>query len=122
MAVADKQKAGEKAYSLEGIVGSILRIGVTGSVVIMLLGLGLLAFRPGPIGVEVLPVAQILSQAIRLRPLALLNLGVLVLLITPLMGVLIATVIFIMQKERLFVIISLTVLAVLFISMLIGSA
>jgi uncharacterized membrane protein len=122
VAVADKSTTGEKAYDLEVILGIVLRAWVAVSVAIMLLGLGLLAFKPGLTEVAFLTVAQIFSQAIKLQPVALLNLGVLVLLATPFMGVLVATVVFIMKKERIFVIISLAVLATLLVSLAVGSA
>lgn len=122
MAVAEKTKAKEKTVSLEDILAGVLRTGVYTSVIFMLLGLGLLVLKPAPVDAQVLSLGQMLSLALEFHPVGLLNLGLIVLLATPFVGVFITAITFIMKKESLFAIISLAVLIVLFISLAVGSA
>ncbi|MDN5344585.1 MAG: hypothetical protein PWQ18_696 [Clostridia bacterium] len=115
-------KERDRQYALEHFVSRVLLIGVLTSVVLMLLGMGLLAFNPGLASDHVMPVGQVLREAIRLQPMALIDLGLIVLLLTPLARVIITGFGFALEKDWLFAAVSLGVLVILIISLAVGSA
>ncbi|MGI9861316.1 DUF1634 domain-containing protein [Moorella naiadis] len=123
MAVADSARRGQaREYNLEHVVSRVLLAGVLISVVLMLLGMGLLALNPGLSQSHVLPVGQVLKLAPNLHPMALIDLGLIVLLLTPLARVIITGLGFALERDWLFAAISLTVMVILFISLAAGSA
>ena len=115
----------------ETIVGHVLRIGVVtaGSVtfaggVVYLLRHGCeapnyLMFRGEP--ADLCSVAGILAEAFQLRGRGLIQLGLLLLIATPVLRVAIAGLAFALQRDHLYVAVSLIVLASLVYSMLVGS-
>ncbi len=123
MAIAgDVEKKKEREYSLDHVVSRVLLAGVLASVVLMLLGMVLLALNPGLAQANVLPVGQVLKLVPHFHPMALIDLGLLVLLLTPLARVIIAGLGFALEGDWLFASIALLVLAVLVISLVVGSA
>ncbi|MDN5326612.1 MAG: hypothetical protein PWP41_1308 [Moorella sp. (in: firmicutes)] len=123
MAIAgDVEKKNEREYSLDHVVSRVLLAGVLASVVLMLLGMVLLALNPGLAQANVLPVGQVLKLVPHFHPMALIDLGLLVLLLTPLARVIIAGLGFALEGDWLFASIALLVLAVLVISLVVGSA
>ncbi|OIQ53731.1 hypothetical protein MOTE_24830 [Moorella thermoacetica] len=123
MAIAgDVEKKKEREYSLDHVVSRVLLAGVLASVVLMLLGMVLLALNPGLAQANVLPAGQVLKLVPHFHPMALIDLGLLVLLLTPLARVIIAGLGFALEGDWLFASIALLVLAVLVISLVVGSA
>jgi uncharacterized membrane protein len=84
----------------------------------MLFGVVLLSFNPNAATEEALPLNELFSQIIPLNPMVLLNLGILVLLATPILRVIIALVSFSLERDKLYLIISATVLIILLISLI----
>ncbi|MEN6370958.1 MAG: DUF1634 domain-containing protein [Armatimonadota bacterium] len=97
----------------------VLTTGVILSLVILAFGSVLLMAKPAPVGVPG-SILDILKGVIRLNPSAIINLGLLVLLLTPVVRVITAMIAFFAEKDRKFALVSLTVLVILIVSALWG--
>lgn len=101
-------------------ISAVLRWGIYFSLTAMVVGLGLLALTPGPTLFQPLPFREILAGVFRLQALAWLNLGVLILLVTPVLRVVTTLIGFAATREWTFAAVSAFVLAVLFIGYLLA--
>ena len=106
-------------------IGWILQIGVTLSAAIILLGIALLPTRPGGLSPErVLAFPQTLSQLaselLTLRPQAVITLGLLLLIATPVVRVAASIVAFALEGDRRYVVITSVVLLILLFSLFLG--
>jgi len=113
---------------LEQIVGKILRIGVIVSALIMLVGAALYlatsgggrpdyhTFRGEPLSLR--RVSAIVADAAALHPKGIMQLGIVLLLATPLMRVVLSAISFAIQKDVLYVVVTSMVFAVLLFSLL----
>lgn len=104
------------------IIGWTLQAGVIISAAVILLGLILLPFRPGGFSAQRLltfpqNLGAVWSGLLTLQPQAVITLGLLLLIATPVMRVAVSTAVFLVEKDRKFVIITLLVLAILLFSM-----
>lgn len=122
--VAPKKSPKAKA-STTIVIGWILRSGVTLSAAIILTGLLLLFFHPGGLSRNVpgtfpSTLDQVWSGILNLQPQAVIALGLLLLIATPVITVTTSAVAFAVEHDRRYVIISLIVLAILLTSLLIG--
>lgn len=97
----------------------VLTVGVILSLVILTWGSILLMGKSASIGTPG-SISDILRGVIRLDPSATINLGLLVLLITPVARVAAAMIAFIAEKDRKYALVSLAVLVILAISALAG--
>lgn len=116
---------------VEGILGNLLRIGVLGSAVVVLVG-GLLYLihegrQPAPDlhefhkqPEELRSPLRIFSEAAALQSLGLIMLGLLLLIATPVARVIFSVAAFAFQRDALYVIFTLIVLAVLLYSLFSG--
>ncbi len=107
------------------LIGWILRGGVILSASITLIGMLLLTFRPGRLSVQgILTFPHTLHQEwmdlLMLHPQAVIVLGLLMLIATPVLTVATAAVAFARERDRPFVIISLIVLTLLLASFFLG--
>lgn len=114
---------------VEGILGNLLRIGVIASALIVLSG-GMLylirdgrqphpdlhAFEPE----QLRNPLHIMREATELRPLGLIMLGLLLLIATPVARVIFSIAAFTLQRDYLYVMFTIFVLAVLLYSLLSG--
>src|SRR6266581_3721163 len=103
------------------IIGWILQGGVILSASIILIGFILLPLRPGGLSVHrFLTFPQTLSQVwaglLVLHPQAIIALGLLLLIATPIMRVVVSIVAFALEGDRRFVVITMFVLAILLLS------
>src|SRR3989442_1658985 len=103
------------------IIGWILQGGVILSASIILIGFILLPLRPGGLSVHrFLTFPQTLSQVwaglLVLRPQAIIALGLLLLIATPIVRVMVSVVAFALERDRHFVLITSLVLAILLLS------
>ncbi len=103
------------------IIGWILQGGVILSASIILIGFILLPLRPGGLSVHrFLTFPQTLSQVwaglLVLHPQAIIALGLLLLIATPIMRVVVSIVAFTLERDRRFVVITMFVLAILLLS------
>ena len=115
--MTDRPRAGASEHGTEQVVGLVLAIGVYGSVGLMLLGALLAAVQPpqppGPNG-----PGAILAGLLQGRGLALVQLGIALLIATPLLRVVASVVSFARRRDWAFAVITLTVLTMLACSVL----
>jgi uncharacterized membrane protein YfcA/uncharacterized membrane protein len=116
--VQPESPASEKTNT---IIGWILQGGVMLSAALILLGLILFPFRPGGFSTaRLLAFPQTLGEVwaglLILRPQAVITLGLLLLIATPVVRVAVSVVAFALERDRRYVVITLAVLAILMIS------
>ncbi len=121
----DPKKTSKAKASTTIVIGWILRGGVTLSAAIILTGLLLLLFHPGGLsghvpGIFPSTLDQVWSGILNLQPQAVIALGLLLLIATPVITVTTSAVAFAVERDRRYVVISLIVLAILLTSLLIG--
>lgn len=113
--------AGKKNYTAN-IIGWILQGGVVLSAIIIAFGLLLLPTRPGGLSPQrLLDFPQTLGQVgeglLILRPQAVIALGLIVLIATPVLRVAVSLIVFAFERDRKYVIITFVVLTILLFSM-----
>jgi uncharacterized membrane protein len=123
----DQKKTVHSKDVTSSIIGWILRSGVLLSAVIILFGFILLLAQIGEqpgiamsIGTFPHSLSQVWSGIIVLRPQAIIIIGLLLLIVTPVISVTTALVAFAVERDRRFVVIACIVLAILLASMLVG--
>ena len=104
------------------IIGWTLQGGVIISAAVILLGVILLPFRSGGFSAQRLltfpqNLGAVWSGLLTLQPQSVITLGLLLLIATPVMRVAVSTAVFLLEKDRKFVVITLLVLAILLFSM-----
>ncbi len=111
----------QRAYSW---VAAVLRWGSYVSAGFMLLGIVLIFFQPDvPIQVgSAMPLAAMTEQLRLLNPYAVMQLGVILLLLTPLARLVVAALSFWLEGERRYTLISLAVLVIILASLLLSRA
>lgn len=107
------------------MIGWILRGGVIVSATITLVGLLLLPLRAGSLAdlhLDALPhsFGEVWMGLLELHPAAIIELGLLLLIATPVMTVTTSAIAFVIERDRRFVVIALLVLAILLTSFLLG--
>lgn len=118
----DNTVSAEKRALAVNIIGWTLQGGVLLSAAVILLGVILLPFRPGGFSAQRLltfpqNLGAVWSGLLTLQPQAVITLGLLLLIATPVMRVAVSTAVFLIEKDRKFVLITLLVLAILLFSM-----
>ncbi|MBX5465524.1 MAG: DUF1634 domain-containing protein [Clostridia bacterium] len=120
---AGAAEAGPPGVDLELMISWILRGGVLLSAAIMLGGFLLLLVHPPRVPyARPGEVAQVFDEARRGDPLALIDLGILVLVLTPIARVLLSVFVFLRERDLTYTLVTLFVLAVLVASFLLGKA
>jgi uncharacterized membrane protein len=107
--------------ALCGVVQPILRWGMVLSLVLMLFGLTL-GFVTGGQDASVVPLEKIPGRLFELDPAAFLTLGIVLLIATPLARVFGALCVFLRERDRKFVLVSLAVLLSVALAVLLGAA
>ncbi|HLG51430.1 MAG TPA: DUF1634 domain-containing protein [Chloroflexota bacterium] len=118
----------ERATRIEYIVSVVLRYGVLLSFLIILIG-SLLLFLEGGRSVTVrltgAPVPnrldQVLADLLALRPRAIIDLGLMLLIATPVLRVAVSVIAFLVEDDLVYTAITLFVLAVLLTSFFLGA-
>ncbi len=103
------------------VVHPILRWGMVLSLVFMFFGLALGIFT-GAEEASVLPLDKIPSRLLDLDPAAFLTLGIVLLIATPLTRVFGALCVFIRERDRKFILVSLAVLLSVALAVILGAA
>jgi uncharacterized membrane protein YfcA/uncharacterized membrane protein len=108
------------------LIGWILQGGVLLSAALIVCGLVLLPLRPGGLSTaRLLTFPQTLDQVgadlFLLRPQALITLGLLLLIATPIVRVAASVLVFVVMRDRRFILITLLVLALLLLSLFLGA-
>ena len=107
------------------IIGRILQGGVIVSATVILIGILLLPLHPGELSersLQVFPhtLSQVWTGLLTLQPQAVIALGLLLLIASPVMRVAVSVVAFAIEHNRRYMVITLIVLAILITSFLIG--
>lgn len=110
---------------MSAVIGGILQIGVLLSSAVIIIGLILLPFRPGglsPQRIENFPhtFGELWPELAAFHPQAIIVLGLLLLIATPVIRVAASVVAFWLEHDRRFVIITLIVLGILIASFFLG--
>src|SRR5690348_6463653 len=116
-----QEQISKKETLSTNIIGWILQGGVILSAAMIAFGLLLLPFRPGGLSLQrLLNFPQTLSQdgegLLILRPQAVIALGLLLLIATPVLRVAISIITFVFERDRKYVVITFIVLAILLFS------
>jgi len=119
----------QEMEQIEKTIGKILRVGVAVSATFMIVGL-LMFFITGSTGYSQASqelnsdwprnITAIFSGVFSLKPVALMMLGLLLLIFTPVLRVIASIFSFAFEKDRLYVYITLTVLAILLLAIFVG--
>jgi len=111
----------KKENIIEIIISNTLRIGVLLSASIIFAGLILFfIYGSGYDGTISYRLNDILNGVFTLKPFAIINLGLLLLILTPVMRVVMSLIIFILEKDYKYIFITLTVLTILMTSFILG--
>lgn len=118
---------GKYHIQMTSIISGILLIGVILSACIIIIGLIMLPFRPGGLTtgrIENFPhtIPTLWAGLLALRPQAVIELGAVILILTPFLRVVASVVTFALERDRKYVIITLIVLIILIISFFLGKA
>ena len=92
------------------LIYHVLRAGVVLSVSLILFGFILEAFGAGGLPTQSIPPRRLLSEFLRFTPAGYVNLGILVLIFTPMARVLLSLLSFLEERDRTFAAITLVVL------------
>lgn len=117
----DPKKPAQNTTFATNLIGWVLQGGVLLSAAVIVCGLILLPLHPGGFaGQRLLVFPQTLSEVwagLRvLRPQAVIMLGLLLLIATPVMRVAVSIIIFLLERDRRYIVITLIVLAILLFS------
>ena len=111
---------GSGSLDLNRVVRSVLLTGVVVSTSLIAVGLLLLLLIPAPHRSAVIPLREAVRQALQLRPTPWLDLGIFVLMLTPIARVVAALILYARLRDWRYVVVSLTVLGILTLSILLG--
>jgi uncharacterized membrane protein len=121
-----ERKSGQhQDMSISAIIGGVLQGGVIASSTIIVLGVILLLISPGGISATNLihfphTLGQVWTGLLAFQPQAIITLGLMVLIATPVLRVAISILAFRVEHDRLYVIITLIVLLILITSFMLG--
>jgi len=96
------------------------RIGIACCLCLVSLGFILAIITGAEFTDRVVPPSQFFQRISEMDPLAIITLGILVLVLTPFSGVILAVVTFLMAKDKLYLGISMAVLCVLLLSLVLA--
>ncbi|SRR5579883_2809920 len=121
----EKRIATPQQDMMAAIIGWILQGGVLASAAVILFGILLLPFRPGALTLQRLQTfphspGAVWAGLLGLHPQAFITLGLLLLIATPVLRVAVSVVAFAIERDRLYVVITLLVLAILIASFILG--
>ncbi|CAN5325498.1 DUF1634 domain-containing protein [soil metagenome] len=121
-----------KDKDMQAVIGWVLRAGVIASMSVVMLGGVIFLYRHGQAipdyrvfkGVPdfVAHINSLFEGAFALRGQAIIQLGIVLLIATPIMRVIFSAIGFVLEKDYLYLGISMLVLLIIFISMLSGHA
>lgn len=120
-AVGNDHGERRRPFAIQDVASWVLRVGVLSSISVMLLGVALALFSgagvgPGPLQDN---MAVLGAQLLQLRPFAVMELGILLLVATPVMRVATSIIVFAsFEHDRLYMYITMIVLALVLSSLL----
>ncbi len=101
-------------------ISSILKLGTYLSGSILIFGFILLIFSPSKTSATLFSFSELSSELFKLNPYAFINLGVLILIFTPVSRVIVAIISFFLEKDKKYIWISSGVLLILIGSMILS--
>ena len=105
-------------------ISAVLKWGSYSSFLVVLVGLILFAFTspafPVTLQMKALSLSQLVNQLSEFKSIALINLGLLVLMMTPVFRVVVAIFSFALEKDKRYTLVASTVLVILILSLLIA--
>lgn len=104
---------------IDRYVHMVLRAGMVLSISVLVFGLLLYVLSPGGVE-EDLPLDKIAEGLLEGNPIAFLDLGIVLLILTPLSRVLTAAVVFVVDREPRFVAVSLIVITAIALAIAVG--
>lgn len=110
----------DKVKDIHSSVRNVLATGLITSITIITIGF-LMMFFSGEESEKIMPFSKMAWSILEFKPLAVLSLGILILLLTPLARVFMTSVIFYKEKDYKYVVISVIVIVVLLASLLLGA-
>jgi uncharacterized membrane protein len=126
------QKASFRDKDMQTVIGWVLRLGVIVSISIVFIGGIIYLWRHGQEVADhhqfkgvpefIQTVGGVFHGVFTFRGQAIIQLGIALLILTPILRVVFAAIGFGLEKDRLYVVISLIVLAIIVVSMLTGHA
>lgn len=120
-----KAGAEERLVNMELLVSRVLQVGVTAAAVVVGVGL-LLLLITGHSGYPKqgypLTVGGVLRGLAALRPYAIIGTGLLILILTPVLRVAVSAVSFVIERDRIYILVTLFVLCVLIASFILGAS
>jgi len=126
------KKAGFKDTDMQTVIGWVLRIGVIVSISVVFVGGIIFLYRHGHevanhkqfkgIAAFIRTPAGILNGIITIRGQAIIQFGIILLIATPVLRVIFSAIGFVLEKDYLYIGISVLVLCIIFASMLNGHA
>ncbi|MDH7508169.1 MAG: DUF1634 domain-containing protein [Methanomassiliicoccales archaeon] len=111
----------EDRGKLDSYVRGVLLSGMVLSVSLLIIGLAALFVSPSGWNDITIPIDQIPGEMLKGNPVAILNVGIVLLIATPLMRVIIALAVFLLEKDFRYASISLFILLTIGIAVLIGA-
>ena len=93
------------------------RIGIACSLCLVFLGFILFSITKAKSTAPVIPPSQFFDRILELDPLAFITLGILILVLTPFSGIVLAMVTFLVEKDKVYLGISVAILCVLLVSL-----
>lgn len=119
------QGAEERLVDMEAVVSRVLQVGVTAAAAIIAVGLLflLIAGHSGypPHGYP-LTVGAVLAGLVHAKPYAWIAAGLLLLILTPVLRVAVSAVTFVLERDSIYIVVTLYVLIVLVASFFLGSS
>lgn len=110
-----------KTDKIEKIIGIVMRIGVFCAISIMLFGVAVLLFNPCDYNYpDNISLLLLFNSVLELNPYSIMLIGVFILILTPVIRVITCIILFIIKKDRLYVLITLLVMIVLVASFILG--
>jgi uncharacterized membrane protein len=117
--VKEMQNKDKKEKRLNIWVSTSLKIGVYVSIVMVVIGLILTGFGNQNIG-DLVPLTQLPSALLHLNAAAVITLAVLILLLTPVSQIVVAMVVMLLEKDKIYSGICLLLLCILAISIVVS--
>ncbi|OLN28610.1 DUF1634 domain-containing protein [Desulfosporosinus metallidurans] len=120
-----KETNSKDLLDAELFISSSLRLGVYLSAAVIVIGM-ILFFATSSSGYQTdqfpTTVGGVLSETMHFNPSAIISLGLLLLIVTPVFRVAASVLLFVLEKDHLYTVITLFVLCVLIISFMLGKA
>lgn len=110
----------DERYHVYRILSRVLTVGIVASIGLMLFGFALLLANGGSLIQHLPSLGQLLEGVLRLDASSVIWFATLILILTPIARVVTATLLFIVERDRRYFFITLTVLVLLILSFLVG--